>query len=157
MFIILFIATLILSILFIALYERTDEDCWGILGFLNTLLCLGFLVCLFVSAIDVVYCDKNIIPVIKMYQEENQKIEDEVDILVKNYMAYEEKTFTELKDSDSMTLVNLYPDLKSDQLIQEQIKTYNKNNSKIKKLKSQYLNTNSTRWWLCFGEPKNLE
>ena len=157
MFIILFIVTLILSILFTILCGHTDEECWGALGFVNAFLCLGFLICFFTSAAEVIYCDKNIPPTIKMYQEENQKIEDEVDILVKNYMAYEGKTFTDLKGSDSMTLVNLYPDLKSDQLVQEQIKIYNKNNSKIKKLKSQYLSTNSTRWWLCFGAAKSLE
>lgn len=157
MFIILFSATLILSIFFIILYRYTDEECWGGLGFLNVILCFCFLLCLLGSVAEVVYCDKNILPTIKMYQEENQKIEDEVDILVKNYMAYEGKTFADLKGSDSMTLVNLYPDLKSDKLIQEQIKIYNKNNSRIKKLKSEYLSANSTRWWLCFGDAKSLE
>ena len=90
-------------------------------------------------------------PKIKMYEEENTKIEKEIDELVKNYMEYEGKTLKEFKSESSMTLVSLYPDLKSDELVKEQIKTYTKNNNKIKELKEHEIELKIGKWLLYFG------
>lgn len=88
---------------------------------------------------------------IEMYTEENQKIESQMSDLVQNYMEYEGNTFKDFKSESSVTLVNLYPELKSDSLVQKQLDVYIANNEKIKELKSSKINGKVYRWGLYFG------
>ena len=92
---------------------------------------------------------------ITMYQEENTKIEQQVANVVAQYQEYETKTFTAVVPEDSMTLVSLYPELKSDKLVQKQIDVYVENNKKIKSLKEKQINGKVLRWWLYFGGKNN--
>ena len=89
---------------------------------------------------------------ITMYTEENQNIESQIDVIVSEYMDYECGTFAELKADSSITLVSLYPELKSDELVQTQIATYQANNAKLKELKEAKINTRVYKWWLYFGK-----
>ena len=91
-------------------------------------------------------------PKIKMYEEENTRIEEKINTLVLNYMEYEGKTLKEFKTDNSMLLVNLYPDLKSDKLVEEQINIYNENNKKIKELKEDEIDLKIGKWLLYFGK-----
>ncbi len=91
-------------------------------------------------------------PKIEMYQEENTKIEEQIDTLVKQYMEYEGKTLTEFKSESSITLVSLYPELKSDDLVSKQIEVYIENNNKIKQLKEDKINMRIGKWLLYFGK-----
>ena len=50
---------------------------------------------------------------ITMYQEENNKIEKQIDTLVSNYMNYESNTYEKFKSESSITLVSMYPELKN--------------------------------------------
>lgn len=88
---------------------------------------------------------------ISMYQEENTKIETQIGDLVKNYMDYESDTYKEFKNESSITLVNLYPELKSDELVQKQMNVYLSNNDKIKELKEKEIDTKIGKWLLYFG------
>jgi Zn ribbon nucleic-acid-binding protein len=88
---------------------------------------------------------------IAMYQEENKKIEEKIEVTVKQYMNFEKDTYKELKVDSYINLVSLYPDLKSDKLIKEQIKTYQKNSEKIIELKETKINKKTYKWWLNFG------
>ena len=88
---------------------------------------------------------------IEMYSEENTKIEESISDLVSEYMEFESETFKDLKGDDSITLISLYPELKSDELIKAQIEIYQENNEKIKELKESRLNLTLVRWWLYFG------
>lgn len=90
---------------------------------------------------------------IAMYQEENETIESQIETAVKQYMEYESGTYEEIKnDSDVVVMANLYPELKADSLVQEQIKTYQENNKTIKNLKSQKIEAKASKWWLYFGK-----
>lgn len=91
-------------------------------------------------------------PKIEMYEEENTKIEEQIDTLVKQYMEYEGKTLTEFKSESSITLVSLYPELKSDDLVSKQIEVYIENNNKIKQLKEDKINMKIGKWLLYFGK-----
>ena len=51
----------------------------------------------------------------------------------------------------AVTLVALYPELKSDTLVQSQIEVYTENNNMIKFLRDQQIKCNVSRWWLYFG------
>ena len=87
-----------------------------------------------------------------MYQEENANIENEMNILVQQYMSYESDTFGNLKGDSSITLVSLYPELKADTLVTKQIEVYVANNEKIKELKEDKIELSVQKWWLYFGK-----
>ena len=87
-----------------------------------------------------------------MYQEENTNIEESMDLLVQKYMNYESDTYGNLKGESSITLVSLYPELKADTLVAQQLVIYVENNNKIKSLKEKQINISNYRWWLYFGK-----
>lgn len=88
---------------------------------------------------------------IAMYQEENNTIETQMDELVAQYMKYESDTLAEFKNESSIALVSLYPELKSDTLVQQQLDVYVANNNQIKALKLQKVSGSVSKWWLYFG------
>lgn len=88
---------------------------------------------------------------IAMYQEENNKIEKQIDTLVSNYMNYESDTYEKIKSESPVTLVSMYPELKSDKLVEEQISVYETNNNRIRILKEDKINLKVKKWWLYFG------
>lgn len=97
---------------------------------------------------------------IAMYQEENNNIQTQITDIVDNYMKYESDTYDkslkniDLKNSDVVVLTQLYPNLKSDEMVKTQIEIYQKNNETIKKLKEEKLECEVSKWWLYFGKIK---
>ncbi|MBR6619380.1 MAG: hypothetical protein IKK85_03460 [Clostridia bacterium] len=92
---------------------------------------------------------------IEMYEQENQKIENQIAEAVRQYQEYESEILVEVAPESAVTLVALYPDLKSDTLVQKQIEVYISNNEKTKELKEQKIKGNVKRWWLYFGGVDN--
>lgn len=88
---------------------------------------------------------------IKMYQAENKQIENQIGELVKGYMDYESETYKSFKNENSVTMINLYPELKSNELVQKQMNIYLTNNAKIKELKETEIDTKIGKWLLYFG------
>lgn len=90
---------------------------------------------------------------IELYLNQNKEIENKVELVVKEYMKHETDTFKELKNNSSyITLVTLYPELKSDKLIEKEINLYEENNKKIISLKEQKINESIYKWWLYYGK-----
>lgn len=89
---------------------------------------------------------------IDMYTEQNEEIEQDVNILVESYMKYESDTYGSLKGESSISLVSLYPELKSDSLVEEQVSLYMKNNRDIKRLKEKKINISTWKWLVYFGK-----
>ncbi len=90
---------------------------------------------------------------IEMYQEENSNIEQDIDKIVEEYLKHEHDTLSDLKtEESSITLVTLFPELKSDTLVQQQIEIYVANNAKIKSLKEEKINLAKIKWILYFGK-----
>ena len=148
------IVLIILTILAIVLGFITVDDYDGIsaISFIGAVI-LGIFDAIIIGIIIFHYTNGlTAKPKIKMYEEENTKIEEKINTLVLNYMEYEGKTLKEFKTDNSMLLVNLYPDLKSDKLVEEQIKIYNDNNKKIKELKEYEIDLKIGKWLLYFGK-----
>lgn len=90
---------------------------------------------------------------IAMYQEENTIIEQDIDRIVEEYLSHEKDTFTDLKtEESSITLVTLFPELKSDTLVQQQLEIYVANNTKIKRLREERIDIAKLKWLLYFGK-----
>lgn len=90
---------------------------------------------------------------IEMYQEENENIEQDIDKIVKEYLEHEHDTFADVKtEESSITLITLFPDLKSDTLVQQQLEIYVDNNAKVKRLKEEKIDIAKIKWILYFGK-----
>ena len=141
---------IVLLILSILLFVWLCCECDEIGGFavIFPLLCIVFLIINISLIIDGRVIDDQI----ALYTEENAKIETAIDELVTEYMEFESNTFIELKNDSSITLVSLYPELKSDELVKAQIETYQANNSEIKRLKEKKLKITTYKWWVYFGK-----
>ena len=59
--------------------------------------------------------------------------------------------FKPIKAENSMQLIQLYPELKSNKLVQDQMKLHIKNNNKIKAYKLKKQDYEAAKWWLYFG------
>lgn len=141
------ILTLIISLLLlvITLVNDFDEIAMLFSGLILFELVATLVLCIGVGNLRII--DEKI----EMYTEENTKIESQIDDLIRNYMEYEGNTFKEFKTESAVTLINLYPELKSDVLIQKQLDIYVANNEKIKELKNDKITGKVKKWWLYFG------
>lgn len=145
MLIVIIAITILLGILLYVLYE---EDGTFVPALLLVIEIIALLV-LIALLINTRAVDQKI----ELYVQQNKEIESKVENAVKQYMEHENKTFTELKTDESyITLVSLYPELKSDELIKEEIKLYEKNNKKIISLKEENINKTIYKWWIYFGK-----
>lgn len=155
MIILLLIICILCVIAGIILYLQTDEYDYIFLkpilvfgGSIMTLILIGMLVYNVDHIIELKVIDQKI----AMFQEENDKIENDIDVLVKQYMLHEKETLNDFKSESSITLVNLYPDLKSNELVQQQLQIYLENNNKIKELKENKITYTTSKWWVYFGK-----
>lgn len=146
----IFVALIVLGYLIDRRYICDDYILGPIvMGFGIAGLAVSFiaLICLLIGVANLKTIDSRI----EMYQEENIKIENQIEMCVEQYQQYETEIFTEVAPDSAITLVSLYPELKSDTLVAKQIETYIANNEKIKKLKEEKINGDVIRWWLYFG------
>lgn len=126
--------------------EHTGEVLQGI-GWTITVIAAFAAIVLLVFSMIMSTADEKI----DMYQEENTKIEQQIAEVVKNYQEYETDIFTELSPDSAMAMISLYPELKSDKLVESQIEVYVENNKQIKYFKEQLISRSIVNWWLYFG------
>lgn len=109
----------------------------------------------FIAAIFLIVCCSSTTAIdekITMYTEENTKIEQQMADAVAAYQKHETDVFTNVKSESAVTLVSMYPELKSDTLVQAQLEVYVANNDRIKALKVDKISAGIYRWWLYFGQ-----
>lgn len=154
MILVILVIGILMVTLGIVLYDKLDygKDKIGkifqLIGTVATIISTIVTIVLLVCVLNRVNIEKKI----AIYEEENTKIEQQIADTVKQYQEYETGIFTEVAPESSITLVALYPELKSDTLVQSQIDVYVENNKTIKELKSSAINAPVYRWWLYFGK-----
>ena len=150
MFLLLFVIFFILTIVFATLSSKTYDDVWEGLG-IFALIVTGILgVCVIYNLISAI-SGRTLPEKIAMYEEENKRIEEDIAIMVKEYMQYEGDTFKDVTSESAITLVNLYPELKSSELVTQQISIHTENNKKIKELKEDLIEAKNAKYLLYFG------
>lgn len=151
---------LVIGILLTAFAFILDEKCYrdtfghilsGSMFVVGVLTAIGSFIATIVLLLGVID-DATIDEKIAMYYEENTKIEAQVDDIVERYMEYESETFEISPDDSSLIIASLYPELKSNTLVESQIEVYVENNEKIKELKEGQIGAGARRWWLYFGK-----
>ena len=132
------------------LYNQFDTDTYYNLAILGVALGFVSFIAIIVLGIEVkslsVIDDR-----IVMYEEENARIEQQIADVVEQYQKYETDIFREVAPESAVTMVSLYPELKSDSLVQAQIEVYTENNKTIRDLRDKQIKGNVYRWWLYFG------
>ena len=132
------------------LYDKFDTDTYWNLAIFGAALGLVSFIAIIALGINVkslsVIDDR-----ITMYEEENARIEQQIADVVEQYQKYETDIFREVAPESAVTMVSLYPELKSDSLVQAQIEVYAENNKTIRDLSDKQIEGNVYRWWLYFG------
>lgn len=152
MLLLIFTVVIIASILYYrhAKYKNnssSDLDMLGVVLILVNFIPLAVLGLLLSN----LYENQGVDQKIKMYEAQNQQLERKIDVAVKSYMDHEKDTYKEFKAGDGMALITTYPELRSNELVKEQMNTYQSNNRKIAKLKEKEIDCNVTKWWVYFG------
>ena len=154
MILVIFGASILLGIAMWIIYDETNAGEWcsvsGGIGFLFSIIAFIAIIILGIHVKSLSVIDSRI----EMYEEENARIEQQIADVVEEYQKYETDFFMEVSPESAVTMVSLYPDLKSDSLVQAQIEVYVENNKTIKYLKDKQINGDVYRWWLYFGEKK---
>ena len=88
---------------------------------------------------------------LELAQTQNAEIETKVKVAVEDYIGHESETYKSLKPEEVMAAATVYPELQSNQLVQNELNLYEENNKKIAELKEQKINAKIARWWLYFG------
>lgn len=147
MAILCFVLAIVCIVVYVQLSKKYDIE-W-INAFTIIFIALAVLFCLLgiPGTIDSRYTDQKI----QMYQEENEKIEEDVSVIITQYMKHENETFNMSKIKSSTVLIQMYPELKSNELVSKQIDIYNENNKKIKKLKLEKIKNQKAKFYLYFG------
>lgn len=125
-------------------YRRSDLDIAIFIG--NVVI--GFAV--FSTVLVMIMCSSGSIEV-KLYEQENEKIEKKIDLLTKRYIDHESDFYKNFKKGDGVALVETYPELKGNELISTQLKIYERNNNKLLEAKKDEIYCNTAKWWLYFG------
>jgi len=149
----MFIIILFLTIICIAIGVIIDKNRYGdgeifyLIGIPSCVIMLIVTIILGICVTSAWVIDEKI----NLYETENNKIDNQLCEIVENYKGYEKDTFESLKNKNADTLISLYPELKTDTLVKEQIKVYTNNRKEIIKLKQGKIDVKPLRWWLYFG------
>ncbi len=146
----------LLTIGFFVIHAREDDDYeigWAVVGSLCG-------ICAVISFIVTLSLGVNCTTLhtydaqISIIEEQNKSIEDEITTIVLSYEEYEKETFTSAKinsdDLDFIAVAEMYPDLKSNELVKNQIEIYKSNNEKLTELKLEKAKGSIYQWWLYF-------
>lgn len=88
---------------------------------------------------------------INLYEDANVQIEEHINSAVDEYKTYENDTLEKFDGSNGTEIISVYPELKANELIQEQMDIYYQNQTTILELKSKKIGMKPWKWWLYFG------
>ena len=135
----------------IYLINGDDEAglCWfGIGAFISLILSI-VLCCAIQSRHSIIY---NNLRQIEVLEENNKELLAELEPVIEKYLNYESGTLTNLKvNSDTLIAYSVYPELKGNEFVMEQVKIIKSNNREIIKKKLELASLEDYRIWLFMG------
>lgn len=128
------------------------EEAGGILGVICICCAVVIVVAAFVHVIpeykQLDYIDTKI----EYLTKQNAQIDDEIKLIVSSYQDHELEFYKEFGNVSSTTLITLYPELKSNELVNKQLDIYFANQQEIKELELKKIEGGVIRWWMYFGD-----
>lgn len=149
MVLVAFVVALVAFLISSAIWNRDEYFFAGAIKIISIIIMLVVAIIAIIGIFELSSAH-NIDQKIELYTQENTAIEERISGLVNGYMAYEKETYQEFS-GDAMTILTVYPELKSDTLVQEQIRLYNENYKKVLELKAQKIDISRAKWILYFG------
>ena len=139
---------LLLMVIFVVSVDKQEEDLAISVGFAG-----AFMLVIVIVMSAILFHGTKVLPKkIEMYQEENTRIEQKIANTVEKYMQYEKEIMIEVSpEDDVITLIALYPELKADELVKEEMNVYIENSKKIKEMKADVLRAPLYKFLLFFG------
>lgn len=113
--------------------ENRHVEALDIISFIGVLSAVIGGIFTFFLCLQIINMNKDL-ATLHTYKEQNSEIEETIKETVEHYMNYEQQTFMTLKPKEAIQYVSLYPELKSNTLVEKQIELYIKNNELIKSL-----------------------
>jgi signal transduction histidine kinase len=89
---------------------------------------------------------------IEYLTEQNAQIDDEIKLIISSYQDHELEFYKEFENVSSTTLITLYPEIKSNELVNKQLDIYFANQQEIKELELKKIDGGVIRWWMNFGD-----
>ena len=90
---------------------------------------------------------------IEVLEENNRELLAELEPVIEKCLNYESGTLTKLKiNPDTLIAYSVYPELKGNEFVMEQVKIIKNNNREIKDKKLELASLESYRIWLFMGE-----
>lgn len=149
-------AAIVVATIFFVIAAKAKENNEVFVGIAySALVIAGFLLFTICIMAKNVIPEANIIDKkIAMYEEENSIIKERIEDVVNGYMEYENGVIDKVLDAEdgAVTLVSLFPELKSDTLVQKQLEVFFANNEKIKELKAQKIDLSMKKFIIYFGK-----
>ena len=147
------IVTVLLTILAIIIAYVSWKNCDDAIEFISSIGAVLFGIIDFIIILVIICCGADMFTIkdkIKMYEEENSKIEEQLTEIVQNYQGYEKETISNIADMEVAFIK--FPELKTSELVSKQMNVYIENNNKIKELKQKKIDTKIYKWLLYFGK-----
>lgn len=146
-----------IALIFLACFigDRVDEDSLAFkfcIGSVAVSVGIG-IICLLMTVISIgkVVGSSAIDEQINLYENENVRIEEHINSVVDEYKTYENDTLEKFNGSNGTEIISVHPELKANELIQEQMDIYYQNQTTILELKSEKIKMKPWKWWLYFG------
>lgn len=150
-FLLVGIGLLVSGILVYKLTCYGDDNPYSYIGIIGGIfIVLPSIITMIIGAVSISN-NRTIDEKIAMYTEENQRIETMVTTSVEKYLEHEFNIFDNLQGEDIQTLLVVYPEINSNELVKRQVEIFVENNNKIKELKTEKLNIKVWRFWVYFG------
>ena len=135
------------------IYLINDDDeaglCWFGIGAFVSLIFGIVLCCVIQSRHSTIYNNSHQIEILK---ENNKELLAELEPVIEKYLNYESGTLTNLKvNSDTLIAYSVYPELKGNEFVMEQVKIIKSNNREIREKKLELASLESYRVWLFMG------
>lgn len=94
---------------------------------------------------------------IALHEDENKRIEAQVETTVNHYLEYEKGIIDNINideyDGERLLLISgIYPDLKANEMLKQQIELYIQNSESIRQMKLSKIKVENWKFWLYFGE-----
>lgn len=158
----------LVTILFIAFYfiyrarynylnKNHKIDCWDkddrMCSIMTLVTVVIWLLISIVIIVNMVYFSHKLTidKKIELYEKQNEEVYSSVEIIAEKYMDFESSTYKELSKDSLITLIQTYPELKSNEILNDQINILLRNNDKIISLKESKINLNVYEFMLFFG------
>ena len=148
----IFVIIVTLTIISAVKYYKSNKEsmAWWI-SFLTSVVVGALLLAVMICGCVNILLEKQTDRKIVMYTEENTKIEQQVTQTVEKYLEHELNIYESLQGEDIQTLLVVYPEINSNELVKRQIEVFIENNNKIKELKESKLAIPTWKFVIYFG------